>query len=77
MAASQIQISDSKFDMESAVHTSQGKTRLVFFAQLVSQLFPGWCTMEFCHIWRLDPLPSSCKILFSGGAMGSGLNYRW
>lgn len=31
--------------------------------------------MEFCHIWRLDPLPSSCKILFSGGAMGSGLNY--
>lgn len=36
MAASQIQISDSKFDMESAVHTSQGKTRMVFFAQLQS-----------------------------------------
>lgn len=36
MAASQIQISDSKFDMESAVHTSQGETRMVFFAQLQS-----------------------------------------
>lgn len=52
MAVSQIQKSASKFEMESAVHTSQGKTRMVFFAQFFFQVGVLWSSAIF-GVWTL------------------------